>query len=289
MTAPAFSINARASGRVTLWTMKERFSFRARVWLVALFVALGLVAVSILPPLRQPQGYHRFADYRALLGIPNFLDVISNAGFLLVGLLGLWWLARGRRTGTPGGFTQSPERWAYGVFFVGVILTGFGSAYYHWQPSDATLVWDRLPMTLVFMSVLAATITERIHAKLGVWLLAPLLIVGAASVVYWQRTGNLWPYAAAQYYSLFLIGLMICLFPPRYSRNTDLLWVVGIYGLAKIAEATDRPILNTTGFISGHTLKHLIAAVAVFWLLRMLSRRIPEVHERTARARILRA
>jgi hypothetical protein len=144
MTGQAFSINTSTPGRVTLWIVKERLSFRARVWLVALFMALGLVAVFFLPPLRQPQGYHQFADHRGLLGIPNFLDVISNAGFLLVGLVGLWWLGRGCRISPPVGFTQSSERWAYGMFFVGVILTGFGSAYYHWQPSDATLAWDRL-------------------------------------------------------------------------------------------------------------------------------------------------
>ena len=114
--------------------------------------ALQRAVLALLQDVPAPEARE---DHRALLGIPNFLDVVSNAGFLLVGLVGLWWLAAGRRTSTPAGFTQSSERWAYGVFFLGVILTGFGSAWYHWQPSDATLVWDRLPMTLVFMSVLA--------------------------------------------------------------------------------------------------------------------------------------
>ena len=256
--------------------MNERFGFRARAWLVFLLILVGLVAMFILPPLRQPQGYHQFADRRAVVGIPNFLNVVSNGLLLLVGLMGLRFLAQKRRRTEPGGFIESSERWAYVVFFLGVTLTGFGSAYYHWRPSDSKLVWDRLPMTLTFMSLLAAIITERINARLGVRLLAPLVVAGVASVFYWQWTGNLWPYAGVQFYSPFLIALMIWLFPPRYGRTADLLWVIGIYALAKAAEACDQAILNTAMLLSGHTLKHLIAAVAVFWLLRMLSKRTPE-------------
>jgi hypothetical protein len=164
--------------------MNERFGFRARLRLVALLILVGLVAIFILLPLRQPQGYHQFADRRAVVGIPNFLNVVSNGLLLLVGLMGLRFLAQKRRRTEPGGFIGSSERWAYVVFFLGVVLTGFGSAYYHWRPSDSTLVWDRLPMTLTFMPMLAATITERIDAKLGVWLLAPLVVAGVASVFY---------------------------------------------------------------------------------------------------------
>lgn len=108
--------------------MNERFGFRARVWLVFLLIMVGLVAVFILPPLRQPQGYHQFADRRAVFGIPNFLNVASSGPLLLVGLMGLRFLAQKRRTNEPGGFIASSERWAYVVFFFGVTLTGFGSA-----------------------------------------------------------------------------------------------------------------------------------------------------------------
>jgi hypothetical protein len=180
--------------------MNKRFGFRARVWLVALLVLVGLVAVFILPPLRQFQGYHQFADQHGVLGIPNFLNVVSNGPLLLVGLMGLRFLARKRQSTEPGGFVESSERWAYIVFFFGVTLTGFGSAYYHWSPSDSTLVWDRLPMTLTFMSLLATTITERVQVKLGVFLMGPLVVAGLVSVFYWQRTGNLWPYAGVQFY-----------------------------------------------------------------------------------------
>jgi hypothetical protein len=276
MVATPFSINRPGVNQVTVYPMKDRFGFRARVWLVALSAALGLAAVCVLPPLRQWQEYHRFADQAPFLGIPNCLNVISNAAFVIVGLIGLGFLARKREANKPGGFVEAFERWAYAAFFLGVILTGFGSAYYHWNPCDSTLVWDRLPLTVAFMSILAATITERINVKLGVWLLVPLVIAGAASVFYWQQVGNLWPYAGVQYYSVFLIAVMIGLFPPRYSGTADLFVVVGIYALAKTAEALDQPIMSLTKVVSGHTLKHLIAAVAVFWLLRLLAKRSPE-------------
>jgi len=280
-----FSINASGPNRATILGMNDRPGFRARAWLVILLAVLGLAAVLVLPPLRQPQRYHQFADQAAFLGIPNCLNVISNVAFVIVGLRGLGFLAQKRGANGPGAFIEASERWAYAAFFLGVTLTGFGSAYYHWNPSHSALVWDRLPMTVAFMSVLAATVTERLHVKLGRLLLVPFVVAGAASVFYWQRTGNLWPYAAVQYYSVFLVAVMIGLFPPRYSRTPDWLEVMGIYALAKVAEALDQPIMSLTKVVSGHTLKHLLAAVAVLWLLRMLAKRTPEPRERSGERR----
>jgi len=66
---------------------------------------------------------------------------------------------------------------------------------------------------------------------------------------------------------------IIFLFPPRYSRSDDLLWVAVLYALAKVAEALDARILAASRLVSGHTLKHLIAALAVYWALWMLVKR----------------
>ena len=108
----------------------------------------GLMAVSlggllVLPPLTQDQSYHQFADQRTIFGIPNFWNVVSNLPFLAVGVAGL------RR------FRNDP---ATVVFFLGVLLTGVGSSYYHWDPNDDTLFWDRLPMTLSFAAILALVV-----------------------------------------------------------------------------------------------------------------------------------
>jgi hypothetical protein len=179
-------------------------------------------------------------------------------------------LLRNRAGAARGGCVAPIERLAYAICFFGVCLTGLGSGYYHWQPNDLTLVWDRMPLTLVFMSLLAAGIAERISYRAAQWLLGPLAIAGIGSVAYWNQTGNLWPYAAAQYFSLVLMLLLLLLFPARYTRAGDFVLVLVVYGVAKAAEALDEPILAITGVLSGHTLKHLIAASAVWLIWRML-------------------
>ena len=206
---------------------------------------------------------------------PNCLNVLSNAGFMVVGIMGLWFLFKKPLAGATHGFLRPAERLPYACFFVGVLFTCFGSGYYHWLPNDQTLVWDRLPMTVAFMGLLAAVIAERIDVRWGLRLLWPLLLAGAASVGWWAWRDNLWPYAAAQYLSILLIGLLMVLFTPRYSRSGDLLWVTGFYVLAKILEATDAKIFEFTHFVSGHTLKHLAATLAAYWILYMLTKRTP--------------
>ena len=270
MVATGFSIHVSRVMPIIMPGMTLPLTRLGRIRFVVVMALVGALAALLLPPLKQPQQYHQFADARAWLGIRNFLNVISNAGFLLVGLVGLRFLWYESTQGTNRRFMEPAERVPYAAFFLGIIFTGLGSACYHWRPSDSTLVWDRLPMTVVFMSLLAATIAERIDLKAGLRLLGPLILAGAASVGYWRWNGNLWPYAVAQYYSILLVGLVVVLFPPRYSRNADLLWVAALYALAKLAEALDGRIFAISRFVSGHTLKHLVAAFAVWWVLRML-------------------
>ncbi len=274
--------------------MNAALSRNRRIGLLAGIALAGAAVFLLLPPLRQPQSYHHFIDDRTIWGIPNCLNVLSNAPFALVGVMGLCFLGKKRAPQPPRAFSPSPphpcggegrgeedsnlfmdrsERLPFAVFFLGAFLTCFGSAYYHWAPDDATLAWDRLPMTLAFMGLLAAVVGERIDAQAGLLLLWPLVIAGAATVWWWRWSGNLWPYTGAQYFSIVLIGLILILFPPRYTRSLDLVWVTGLYILAKVAEALDRPIFTGTGFVSGHTIKHLVAALAVYWVLRMLQKR----------------
>src|SRR6185295_9282093 len=146
-----------------------------------LLIFLGLMAASLaalwlVPPIPQDQAYHQFADQRALFGIPNFWNVVSNLPFALIGAVGLW------------RFRNDP---ATIVFFTGVLLTAFGSAYYHWAPSDGTLFWDRLPMALAFSGVLAAAVEERIDERTGRLILWPLVVLGVISLLVWRWTGDL--------------------------------------------------------------------------------------------------
>jgi hypothetical protein len=188
-----------------------------RLWLLFAVAAACIVGVFLSPPIPQSEAYHSFADRRGLLGIPNCLDSLSNIFFLVVGALGVRSTVRDE---VSGAFIKRAERWPYRAFFVAVAFTAFGSAYYHLAPSDGRLVWDRLPMSLGFASLLAATIAERIRVHVGLRMLAPLMIFGAASVLYWEFTqargnGDLRLYVLAQFGSLLLLLLLVALFRPR--------------------------------------------------------------------------
>jgi hypothetical protein len=220
----------------------------------------------MLDPIRQDQDYHRFADARAFLGVENAADVLSNLPFLVIGAIGLALLWRSRRTR----FFLREEARAYWLLFGAVALTGVGSSYYHLAPDDARLVWDRLPIAIAFMALLSAVVTERINAQAGITLLWPFVVIGAASVLYWAMFDDLRPYLLLQYGAIAAIFAVCVWFPSRYTRGADILVAVATYAVAKVAEALDTRIYAFGEIVSGHTLKHLMAALAIGWLLRML-------------------
>ncbi|MFQ6006881.1 MAG: ceramidase domain-containing protein, partial [Woeseia sp.] len=180
---------------------------RRTTFLLAVSGAL-LAAVFFVDPIPQDPSYHAFADSRSMLGIPNFWNVASNIPFLLVGGAGLYTLA----SRSPAGMLPDLSP-AYAVFFAGIVLTGVGSAYYHYGPADDTLAWDRLSMTIGFMGLFTVIVGEHVSRTAAKRLLIPLLIVGAASVVYWSVTeargsGDLRPYAIVQFLPMLLIPLI---------------------------------------------------------------------------------
>jgi len=253
-------------------------SIRAATWLLVLTAAVIAAIALALPPIPQPQWYHVFADQRRFWGIPNFNNVVSNLPFAAVGLGGLLFLKRaGSRNGIH--FLDRRESWPYWPVFTALALTATGSSYYHLHPDNRTLVWDRLPLVIVFMSLLAAIVAERISLRAGLLLMPVLLLIGVASVWQWRVSevrgaGDLRFYSAVQLYSVLF--LLVALFlPSRYTRRWDLAIVVGLYVLAKILEALDRPIFELGHVVSGHTLKHLAAAGAGYWIVRMLQKRRP--------------
>jgi hypothetical protein len=242
---------------------------RSRGWLLIGVTAVAVAAIFVfVPPIAQPESYHNFADERTFFGIPRAWDTLSNLSFLLVGVLGLKYLFS---RGSDATFIDQRERWPYIVLFVAVLLTCFGSGYYHLAPDNARLLWDRLPMTLGFMGLVSAIVAERISVRLGSVLLAPLLALGVFSVVWWSVSGDLRLYGLVQFYPAVLIPLIVWLYPARYTGLRELGFAALGYVAAKILEAMDRPVFNLThGIVSGHTLKHLAAAWGVWWLLRML-------------------
>jgi hypothetical protein len=222
---------------------------RSALGLIGGLAALAAAGAWLAPPIPQDPAYHRLADSRPWLGIPNALNVLSNVGFILVGALGL-------------AFVMGPGR--------------RGPAFR--EPGNARLAWDRLPLAITLMGLLAATIAERIGVKAGLRLLGPLVLLAAGSVVYWHWTelrgaGDLRPYALVQFYPIVAVPLMLWWLPPRYSRGGELLAAAATYAAAKAPELLDGWVLSVTHVVSGYTLKHLLAALAGYWVLRMLRHR----------------
>ncbi len=249
---------------------------------VATFTLLVVAAAFLLPAVPQPPDYHDFADQRGAFGVDNFLDVVSNAAFVLAGLAGLFVVFSGRAR-----FEFSTERWPYAVFFLGVLLAAAGSAWYHLSPDNETLFWDRLPMTIAFMGLVSSQVVERINVRAGLLLLGPLLLVGMASVVYWivserMGAGNVLPYALLQGYAVVVLLMMAALLPSRYTRANDLYFIFGWYVLAKLLEHFDAQVLAYSHAVSGHSLKHVAAAAAGLVACRMLVRRTLAERDREA-------
>jgi hypothetical protein len=247
--------------------------FRTRIGIVAATAIVPSAALLFAGPIPQDPAYHAFADGRAFFGIPNFGDVATNLPFVALGLLGVA-LVRKASLRDPA------ERRILLAVFGALALTGLGSAWYHWAPDNARLVWDRMPLAVMLTGFLAAMAAERIDARAGARWALPLMMFGAGSVLYWGWTesrgaGDLRLYVMAQFLTIALVLAVATLFPSRYSRTRDLLMAAAAYGLAKAGEALDRPILAITGLVSGHTLKHILAALAAAILLAMVLRRRP--------------
>ena len=259
-------------------------SYWQRVAILIGLLVVGLLVLLFVEPFPQDLDYHELADSRMLLGIPNFNDVVSNAGFALVGVLGLVAVAGVRRHTL---FVKSVDARPYLIFFAGVALVSLGSAWYHWAPSNESLLWDRLPMSVAFMAFAAAIIADRIHARAGnTWLLVVLIILGLLSLLYWQYTeqhgrGDLRFYAFVQFYPVILLPVVLWLFPDyRYVPGRYIAWVFAWYGLSKVLEHFDARVFELLGYtISGHTLTHLAAAISACVVLRMQSSPLP-LHQR---------
>jgi hypothetical protein len=256
--------------------LRDAVSTQAAWTLALALTAAALFATALLPRIAQPQGYHSFADERALLGIPYALNVLSNLPFLLVGVAGLWWIAQ---RADARHFRDPRERWAAMALFAGLVTTFLGSSYYHLNPSNQTLVFDRLGMIFGFGALLPMAFSERVSAKWGARLLVPSIAIGLGTVLYWnwsemQGAGDLRWYGFYQGYAFLATAAVLLLTRSVYDRQSGWLLAISCYGFAKVFELLDHGAYNATGHaISGHSLKHVIAAVGGIFVLRMLQQR----------------
>lgn len=223
-----------------------------------------IILIALLDPIPQDLNYHRFVDTRPFTSIPNFLNVFSNLPYLFVGIVGFQ-LYLNKTTHRPD--------LSWGIFFVGVFLVGFGSSYYHLHPNNATLVWDRLPMTIGFMGLFVALLSEWFSPKLKIILL-PMCLLGIYSVYYWQQTDDLRLYAWIQFFPLLFIVLAGILYKPNVPYVKYIYMGLAFYILSKLFEYFDGSIHTLSAeVISGHTLKHFAAAYATYCIYLMLLKR----------------
>jgi hypothetical protein len=242
----------------------------AKRLLPMIVIALAGMALLAHGPIPQARHYNEFADTRALWGIANALDVLSNIGFALAAMWGARALTRaGRGEGSAG---HLPSLW---IFVIAVGLTALGSGYYHLAPDNHRLVWDRLPIALACAGLLAAAYIRTHETALTLTVPLMLSIAGVASVFWWSFTeargvGDLRPYILLQGAPLVLVPLWQWLARSPRRARADFGIAVLLYALAKVAELNDRAILDALGAVSGHTLKHLLAAAASVFSVRSL-------------------
>jgi len=238
-------------------------------------ILFSVVGVFSLSPIPQDNNYHQFSDAQSFFGVVNFSNVISNLPFLIVGILGLKMILFSNR------FTLFHDyKLPYIIFFFGISMIAFGSGYYHLSPSNETLVWDRLPMTVAFMALFSIVLSEFLSFKLGKFLLWPLILVGISSVIYWRFTelnnvGDLRFYALVQFIPMLTIPVALLFLKSGFTTISGYWLLICCYALAKICEHYDEIIHQTLVVISGHSLKHLVAALGVYFLLRTFTARTP--------------
>lgn len=240
--------------------------------LLLLILVGGIVVILFLhPPIPQYENYNIFANQYSCMGLPHTENVLTNLPFLLVGI---WGLLRFRRYI----FVSKVERLCWLGFLIGVTLTFFGSSYYHLAPDNLRLVWDRIPIVFSFISLFHAVFAERVSERFAKISLLPLLIASISTIIYWYITesygeGDMRAYILVQLLPMLLMPFILKWYAPRYSHGWMLLIVGFWYLLAKVFESLDVFVYSLNGYLSGHGLKHLIAALACMQAVWMLERR----------------
>ena len=233
---------------------------------------ISVLAVFSLSPIPQSLDYHNFSDQRQILGIAHFWNVISNLPFIVVSFIAVHNLLNKGSLKYPQELLLS-----YLIFFVGIGVIGIGSVYYHLQPNNETLLWDRLPMAIAFMAFVSIMIGERISEKMAIGTLLPFVVIGVSSVIYWYVSeksghGDLRPYALVQFLPMVIIPMILLMFPARYTHTIYLWGMLAVYVLAKAFELFDGLLFNLLG-MGGHAIKHVLAAIGPYLFFLSMKKR----------------
>lgn len=239
---------------------------RRQRWVLMGGMAVLLVLALVLPPVLQPARYHAFADQRSWGALPHAGDVLSNLGFLLAAVAGagLFWRADVQ-------WLSPAARGLVALFLLGLVASAGGSACYHWAPVDASLAWDRLGMALAFAGLLGLAVHTRLDDESACWTAAAVLVAAPLAVLVWWHTGNVLPWSLLQAGGVLAVLWLGWLRPRPGVLPIALGWVVLWYALAKLLELSDAFVFAATGeLVSGHSLKHWVAALAAWPVLRAL-------------------
>jgi len=248
---------------------KEKIGY----FIIALVVLLAVIALMTQGPIAQDPAYHLLADTRNIWNLKNFWNVISNLPYLIIGMLGFY-----KVTQSSGLAILAELKLAYLLFFAAVAAVSLGSGYYHLAPDNSTLLWDRLPITVVFMSFFSILVSEFISLRVGKALLLPLVVAGILSVVYWHLSegwgeGDLRYYALVQFTPVIMVPVILLCFRTRYTRVYGYWGLFATYSVAKLLEHVDVEVYQLLGFISGHSIKHIVSALGVYIFLTSLEKR----------------
>lgn len=239
--------------------------FAWRNIILTILVITSLLSFFFVEPIPQNLAYHSFSDTRNIWGIANFFDVISNLPFLLVGFAGLSYVST---------HWSRKYSWSWLILFLSIFLVAAGSSYYHLNPNNETLTWDRLPMAIGFMALFVIVLGDYVNSKLEHWLLIPMCLLGIFSIIYWNITDDLRIYAWVQFCSLGLLLVIISLYKPSTFQTKYLIYALVFYSLSKITEYLDLTIFTfTQEMLSGHTVKHVLSAIGTFFFYMLLKNR----------------
>ncbi|MFW2372978.1 MAG: alkaline phytoceramidase [Gammaproteobacteria bacterium] len=244
-----------------------------KISVLLLVSTVAIIFCCNLEPVAQDPAYHLFADNRGFLLIPNFFNISSNIVFILVGVLGSCLIIF--RWPQSANITLRPN---YLVFFLAIVLIGLASGYYHYAPDNASLFIDRIAIAIAFMAFLSIIIAEYITQKYSFTLMLVLIVVGVTSAIYWYATelqgaGDLRGYGLVQFLPLLLIALILVLYPSAHNEKRHIWLILIFYGFAKLFELNDASVYEYTGFVSGHSIKHILAGIAPAILLYSLYHR----------------
>jgi hypothetical protein len=240
-----------------------RFLPNSSKWLAVYWCVVVIVVFTWVPAIPQTLSYHQFADQRFGLGLPHAWNVISNLPLLIVGCAGLWITARRMLS-----HNQSQSMM---VFFSAVALTGLGSSWYHFNPDNFSLFYDRFPMALAFAALYISWLGRWQYAGL-LRLLFPVLIIAVATVCWWiytetQGAGDLRAYGLLQFGALLSAPLIVEASDKTVAARWSVYPVLLIYVVAKLCETFDEQIFQWGNFVAGHALKHIFVAFAAAWVL----------------------